>query len=122
MDSNTPIQDLKDDVQTFAEKRDWDQFHTPKNLAIGMATEASELLELYRFKDEDEIEALMTDEEKREDMKDELADVLWFVLRFAQLYDIDLDEAFRTKLEKNREKYPVDAAKGSNKKYTELDQ
>lgn len=120
-DDTTAIQELKNDVRLFAEQRDWGQFHTPKNLAIGMATEASELLELYRFKSEDEIQDLMNDEAKRQEMKDEVADVLWFVLRFAQMYDIDLASAFKTKLEKNRDKYPVEAAKGSNKKYTELD-
>lgn len=113
------VDDLHTDVREFCEKRDWEQYHTPKELAIGMVTESSELLEQFRFKSRSEQSDLVTDSSSAEAIEDELADVLFFVLRFADLYDIDLDEALRSKLEKNRARYPVSEYKGCNKKYDE---
>ena len=103
-------------VQSFCEERDWDQFHSAKNLAIGLVTEASELLELFRFHENCDHVV----KEKREEVSDELADVFFFLLRFAQRNDIDLAEALTYKLKKNAEKYPIYKSKGTNKKYTEL--
>lgn len=111
---------LQRTVQAFCEARDWDRFHTPKDLAIGIATEAAELLELFRFLDELESLALLDDPAKRRSIEDELADVLFFVLRFAQRFDVDLPAALESKLARNAERYPVEKARGSNKKATEL--
>lgn len=119
-DSVTSIEDLKKMVQEFCEARDWDQFHNPKDLAIGIVTEASELLQLFRFKDVDECTEMMENIESRTEICDELSDVLYFVLRFAQMNDIDLFSAMKNKLLKNNDKYPVEFSKGSNKKYDEL--
>lgn len=110
---------MKDAVKTFSEERDWDQFHNAKDLAIGIITESSELLELFRFKDSEEIEQLVNSI-KRKQVAEELSDVLFFVLRFAQKYDIDLSKEFLEKIEKNKKKYPIKKSKGSNKKYTEF--
>ncbi|MDO5406636.1 MAG: nucleotide pyrophosphohydrolase [Eubacteriales bacterium] len=107
-------------VQKFCEERDWDQFHNPKDLAIGISTEANELLDIFRFKSGSQMRELFADREKREHVEEEIADTLFFVLRFAQMNDIDLAEALDRKLEKNAEKYPVEKAKGNNGKYTEL--
>ncbi len=120
MDSPTTLADLKKRVQTFCQKRDWDQFHGAKDLAIGTITEASELLEHFRFKNDKEIEEMFKNKAKREEIEDELADVLFFIVRFAQRYDIDLAKAAKRKLAKSGKKYPVSKAKGSNKKYTDL--
>jgi len=111
--------ELNRDVRKFCEERDWTQYHTPKNLAIGLSTESNELLELFRFKDRDEQEAFLADTESRADVEDELADVLFFILRFADLYDVDLEKALTTKLEKNRARYPKKEYKSSNRKYDE---
>lgn len=111
--------ELNAEIRDFCEKRDWRQYHTPKDLAIGLSTESNELLEQFRFKDRDEQRALLEDPQDREQVKDELGDILFFVLRFADLYDIDLETALARKLEKNRAKYPQDEYKGSNKKYDE---
>jgi NTP pyrophosphatase (non-canonical NTP hydrolase) len=106
-------------VREFCESRDWGQYHTPKDLAIGLVTESSELLELFRFKDRTEQSELLADSEKREEMEDELADILFFLLRYADLYDVDLEAALERKLEKNDGRYPEDEYTGSNKKYDE---
>ncbi len=113
------LEGLNEDVRAFCEARDWTQFHTPKDLAIGLSTESNELLEHFRFKDESEQEELLQDAEKRADVEDELADVLFFLLRFADLNDVDLEDALETKLETNRERYPKDEYQSSNRKYNE---
>lgn len=113
------IDDLHADVREFCEKRDWEQYHTPKELAIGMTTESSELLELFRFKSKSEQAELLAEPSNRDEIEDELADVLFFVLRFADMYDIDLEDALQSKLDKNRARYPANEYKGRNKKYDE---
>jgi NTP pyrophosphatase (non-canonical NTP hydrolase) len=112
------IEELENRVEDFCELRDWDQYHNPKDLAIGVSTEASELLEHFRFKSPQEAEELLNTTEEREEIEEEMADVLFFLLRMAGKYDIDLVEVFERKMAKNSERYPVEKAKGSNEKYT----
>ncbi len=116
-DSTVAIEILKKRVQEFCEARDWDQFHSPKNLAIGLVTEAAELLEHFRFRDDQQIEQRLATH--REAIEDELADSLFFILRFASRNGIDLCRAVENKMAKNEKKYPVDRARGSNRKYDE---
>jgi NTP pyrophosphatase (non-canonical NTP hydrolase) len=106
-------------VRDFCTERDWDQFHSPKDLAIGISTEANELLDLFRFKSEADMQFIMSDPAKRELIGQELADVFFFLLRFAQMNDFDLGEELRHKLQLNGQKYPVDESRGSNRKYNE---
>ena len=120
MDSKITIQELKNVMKKFSEDRDWDQFHGAKDLAIGISIEAGELLERFRFKSEKEIELMFKESKKREDICDELADILTFLVRFAQKYDIDLSTEFNRKIQQSAKKYPIEKAKGSNKKYNEL--
>jgi len=112
--------ELQAAVQRFCEERDWDQFHGAKDLAIGVTTEAAELLDLFRFLDEAQVAALLAEARSREAIEDELADVLFFLLRFAQRFDVDLASALERKMKKNAEKYPVAKAKGRNAKYDAL--
>lgn len=114
------VLELTEKVKAFCEERDWDQFHNPKDLAIGISTEAGELLDIFRFKSEEDMEGIMADPRKRMHVEEELADVLFFVLRFAQRNQIDLKEALENKLLRNGEKYPVEKAKGKNGKYNEI--
>lgn len=114
------IDKLKSIVQTFCEVRDWDQYHGPKDLAIGVSTEAAELLEHFRFQSDEQALALLNDPSVKEEIEDELADVLFFLLRFSQRFDIDLTKALLRKIEKSERKYPVEKAKGKNTKYTKL--
>lgn len=114
------INELSSLVKTFCEDRDWDQFHGPKDLAIGVITEASELLEHFRFLSDEQALALLNNPQHKEDIEDELADVLFFLLRFSQRSEINLGQALVRKIGKSEKKYPVDKAKGSNKKYSKL--
>jgi NTP pyrophosphatase (non-canonical NTP hydrolase) len=114
------VAELKRLVRIFSEERDWDQFHNAKDLAIGIVTEASELLELFRFKSEKEVEELFRMQDSAQKIHDELADIFYFAFRLAQKYDIDISNSLREKIEQNAKKYPVAKSKGSNKKYTEL--
>ena len=120
MDSETNIQELKEKIKKFCEERDWDQYHDAKELAIGIVTEASELLDHFRFKSSEQIQEMFNNKEKKDEMSEELADTLYFILRLAQRYDIDLATVLHSKMEKNEKKYPVKKSKGLNKKYTEL--
>lgn len=120
MDKVQTIDELKKKVQKFCEERDWDQYHNPKDLAIGVSTEANELLDIFRFWTEKESREMFSDATKREHIEEELADTLFFILRFAQMNDIDIGDALEDKICKNAQKYPVEKSKGSNEKYTEL--
>ena len=120
MKESLTVNELKKLVQTFCEARDWDQFHGPKDLAIGVITEASELLEHFRFLSEEQALEVLNNPEQREEVEDEIADVLFFLLRFCQRFDIDLDKVLTRKIEKTEKKYPVDKSRGSNRKYTEI--
>ena len=111
---------LQQQLQKFCEDRQWDQFHNPNELAIGAITEASELLELFRFKSDEEISKLMTDTDFRRKVSDEVADVFFFLLRISQMNGIDLEASLRQKMLRNAEKYPVEKFRGSNKKYDDL--
>lgn len=119
MDDKTNVHELKEKIKKFCEDREWGQFHGAKDLAIGITTESSELLEHFRFKSEREIEEMFKNTGKREHISEEMADVLYFLLRLAQKYNIDLTTGLNKKIKKNEEKYPIEKAKGSNKKYNE---
>lgn len=121
MESKTNIYELKEKIKQFCQERDWDQYHNPKDLAIGIITESAELLEHFRFKNEAEVEAMLKNPEKKTEVSEELADIFYFVLRLAQKYDINLVDALDKKLEKNARNYPIEKARGSNKKYKELE-
>jgi dCTP diphosphatase len=107
---------LRDALRTFAAERDWDQFHSPKNLAVSVCVEAGELLERFQWVAEDT--PLAPDDVAK--IREELADVLLYVIRLADKLDVNLFEAALSKIELNAQKYPRDKARGSSRKYTEL--
>jgi NTP pyrophosphatase (non-canonical NTP hydrolase) len=113
-----PLTDLTARIVAFRDERDWKQFHNAKDLALSLSLEAAEVLELYQWKTGAAIDAVVT--ERRQELADELADVLYYTLLMAHDQGIDLETALLEKLKRNAEKYPVDKAKGSSKKYTEL--
>ena len=119
MSNEVSIQSCMDIVKEFCTARDWDQFHNAKDLAIGIATEAGELLDLFRFKSLSDISGIFGNPEKLTKVEEEIADVFFFVLRFAQMNEIDLGNALESKLMKNNEKYPAEQVKGKNLKYNE---
>jgi NTP pyrophosphatase (non-canonical NTP hydrolase) len=120
IDADTTLAALKAQVTAFCTARDWDQFHGPRDLAIGVVTEASELLELFRFRTDDELVAALADGDLRRDVEHEMADVLFFLLRLAARHGIDVASACARKLAINETRYPVEKSRGSNRKYTEL--
>lgn len=120
-DNKTTIRELKEKVRNFCEARDWDQFHNAKELAIGIVTEASELLQHFRFKSNNQVNEMFQDKLKKQEFSEEISDILFFILRLAQRYDIDLSLELENKIKKNGERYPVHKAKGSSKKYTEYE-
>jgi NTP pyrophosphatase (non-canonical NTP hydrolase) len=113
------LADLTRQVIAFRDERDWKQFHNPKDVAISLSLEASELLELFQWQREADIPALL--ESRAPEIGDELADVLYWTLLMAHDLGIDLNAALSSKLEQNALKYPVARSRGSSAKYTELD-
>jgi NTP pyrophosphatase (non-canonical NTP hydrolase) len=109
---------LSEAVARFARERDWEQFHTPKNLAASLSIEAAEVLEIFQWLTDEQSKRLPA--EKKEHLADELADTFIYLLKLADAYGIDLVDAGHRKLAKSAAKYPVDKAKGSAKKYNEL--
>ncbi len=120
MDDNATVSDMKDLVKAFCDARDWGQYHNAKDLAIGVATESAELLDNFRFKSVPESDLIMADPGKRKKVEDEMADVLYFLLRLSERYGIDMSEALNYKMAQNEAKYPISKSRGSNKKYDEL--
>src|SRR5688572_4685738 len=112
MDRGTSIGEVKERVRQFCEDRDWDKFHGAKDLAIGIVTEASELLEHFRFLSKKQLADVFSNPAKRKQIEEELADVFFFVLRFAQLFRVDLDQSLERKLRLNAVKYPIKKARG----------
>ena len=108
---------LRDKLRQFVAERDWDQFHSPKNLAMALSVEASELLEHFQWLTEADSSRLPP--EKRAQVSDEMADVLVYLVRLADKLDVDLLDAAAKKIEKNALKYPADQVRGSMKKYTD---
>lgn len=108
----TEINKITEDLRKFRDERDWAQFHNPKDLAIALSIEAGELLEVFLWKS-----AEAADPDK---VRDELADVFAYAFMLADKYGLDVAQIMRDKLAKNSLKYPVDKARGSAKKYTEL--
>lgn len=115
------MDDLVRAVLAFRDQRDWKQFHNPKDLAISIMLEAAELLEHFQWKSPGEVESFLAKEENRRPLGEEMADVLILLVSLADAVGLDLLEVARAKLKQNALKYPVDRARGTAKKYDELD-
>lgn len=109
---------LRDSLRRFADERDWDRFHSPKNLAMALSVETAELMEHFQWLSATEAQHLTP--EKLQKVRHEMADVLLYLVRLADKLDVDLLSACSEKLDLNARKYPVEKARGSSKKYTEL--
>ena len=111
---------LRQLVQEFIDERDWAKYHNPKDLAISIAIEAAELMELFQWMGEKEAQSILENPERFARLEEELADIVILCLSLANVSSIDLARAVTKKLEKNRDKYPVHLVKGNYRKYTEL--
>lgn len=117
MPNQSDLHILRDKLRKFAEARDWEQFHSPKNLSMALMVEVAELMEHFQWLTEDQTANL--DAEKQAVVAEELADVLLYLVRLSDRLDVDLMAAALHKLEKNAVKYPADQVRGSSKKYSE---
>jgi dCTP diphosphatase len=114
------IEQVQQQLRVFAQERDWEQFHTPKNLASALAVEASELLEIFQWLTDSQAISIKDDVARMCKVEEEMADVTLYLLRLADVLSLDLQKAVDRKLRINAEKYPVEKARGSAKKYSEL--
>jgi dCTP diphosphatase len=112
------LDEIRRRIQAFRDERDWMQFHSPKNLACSIVIEAAELLEHFQWKTPEQSESAAL--EKREEIAEEIADVAIYLIELADNLGINLGEAIHAKIARNEAKYPVEKARGSAKKYTEL--
>jgi NTP pyrophosphatase (non-canonical NTP hydrolase) len=112
------IERITDKIINFRKERDWEQFHKPKDIAISMSLEASEVLEHFQWKSNEEVERYV--KENKEEIGEELADVMYWVLLMSHDLKIDILDALEKKLKKNEKKYPVEKAKGKHTKYDKL--
>jgi NTP pyrophosphatase (non-canonical NTP hydrolase) len=115
-DAETTLSELKEAVLAFVRERDWERFHSPKNLAMALAAEAGELMEHFLW----ETTEASHEKAARDEVADELADIVIYAIEFANITGIDLATAIRVKMEKNAEKYPIEKARGNSRKYTEF--
>lgn len=113
------LEKLVEKIQTFSTKRDWDQFHSVKNLSMALAVESSELMEIYQWVTEKDSNNI-NDKVLKQKAQEELADIFIYLLRITTKLEIDLEEAVLMKMKKNELKYPVDKSKGNSRKYTEF--
>lgn len=119
-DRKTSIYQLRQLIQDFVDERDWRKYHNPKDLAISIAIEAAELMELFQWVSERKVEKVLEDAERFTRLEEELADIIILCFNLANVLDVDVAKAVTKKVEKNRAKYPVDLVKGNCKKYTQL--
>lgn len=119
-DATSTVAEIKAKVLAFAQERDWEQFHTPKNLSMALAAEAGELMEHFLWAESAESRGRASDPERATKIREELADIVIYAMEFANMTGIDVAAAIEDKMGKNAEKYPVSKARGKSLKYTEL--
>jgi dCTP diphosphatase len=120
LDDKVTVSELKCEVDRFVKERDWLNYQKPKDLAISISIEASELLEKFQWLSDEEVEQALRDPEQFEEVKSELSDVVTYSLNLSSRLGIDLSSAVLEKIRENEQKYPVDKVKGHYKKYNEI--
>jgi len=120
LDKDTTLSVLKQRVEQFRNARDWLKFHNPKDLSMALSIEASELEEIFLWKDKDDVKELEENKNQVSRIADEIADIEIYLLSLASVLSIDLSDAVVTKLALNAKRYPIEKSKGSSKKYNEL--
>jgi len=116
---NIDLQKLNADIESFVNERDWDQFHSIKNLSMALSVESSELVEIFQWMKEEDSNQIKHDPKTMQKIEDEVADIFVYLMRIVSKTDIDLEKVVRAKMKKNAEKYPADKVKGNSKKYNE---
>lgn len=118
MNTKSELQKLTDTIVAFRDARNWKQFHNPKDLALSLVLEATEVLEHFQWKNSEEM--LFHIKKEKKEVGKELADVLYWVLLMSRDFDIDIEKALKLKMSENKKKYPVAKAKGKHTKYDKL--
>ncbi len=111
------LEDIKSQLREFVRVRNWDQFHSPKNLSMALIVEAAELVEHFQWLTEEE--SIHIESKKLSEVEEEIADIFIYLMRLSDKLNIDLLDAVSNKIAKNEKKYPADLVRGSSKKYTE---
>ena len=107
-------------LRKFAEQRDWDQFHSPKNLSMALVGEAAELLEIFQWITEEQSKKIAKSKEDKKLIEEEIADIFIYLVKLADKLDIDIENSVKEKIRLNEKKYPIEKAKGKHTKYTKL--
>lgn len=113
------IESIKNKLRNFSKDRDWEQYHTPKNLVMALSVEASELLEIFQWSKDGGLSEIK-DKETRNDIENEIADIFNYLIKLVDLLDIDLEKKSLEKIKLNEKKYPIDKSKGKSTKYSKL--
>ena len=119
-DKTTNMSELRDRIREFVDSRDWSKYHNPKDIAISIVIEASELLEIFQWTKESELHTITEDPRELKELEAELADVMIYCLILANVLDIDISQTISKKIKNNIDKYPINKIKGNYKKYTDI--
>ena len=119
-DKTTRISELRERVSKFVQDRDWDKYHNPKDIAVSITIEASELLEIFQWVKDDDLDKTIEEPGKITRLEEELGDVMIYCISLANTLNMDIAQAVMKKIEKNESKYPVERVKGDYRKYTDL--
>lgn len=111
------LKKIKDELKNFSKERDWEKFHTPKNLAMALTVEVSELLEIFQWSLDSGQDVIKN---SKEEIESEIADIFNYLVKLVDLLDIDLEKIALKKIDLNSKKYPIEKSKGNSLKYTEL--
>ncbi len=117
---NIDLMKLNEDINQFVKERDWDQFHSVKNLSMALNVESAELMEIFQWLTEEKSNNIKSDPKLLSKVEDEVADVFVYLMRILNKTNIDLEKAVQNKMKKNADKYPVELSKGNSKKYDEF--
>jgi dCTP diphosphatase len=117
---NIDLKKLNNEIEKLVSERDWDQFHSVKNLSMALSVESAELLEIFQWMTEAQSNDVKNDPKVMAKIEDEVADIFVYIMRILSKTEIDLEKAVLSKLQKNAEKYPVEKSKGNSKKYNDL--
>ena len=118
MVDNTTLREIKGKIKKFIKERDWEKYHSPKNISMSIAIEAAELMEHFQWLTIDQSKKLLKNKSRREEIEDELADIAIYVLDFCNAFDINIEKCILRKLDKSSKKYPVRLVRGKAHKYT----
>ena len=114
------IEQIQKKLQSFVDDRDWDQFHSPKNIVMALSGEVGELVEIFQWLTKEQSEQIKNSDKKKISVAEEVADISIYLLRLCDKLDIDISAAIEDKIEKNEKKYPIERSKGISTKYDEI--